>query len=160
MTDAQSWQLRPVTISNRGDLEEIDLGDEKYWMHSNWYWHQQALEHPDVHFRLVHLEGEDTAVGLVAFGRSFTDEALQQAVPSAYEVIHLGLDVRVRGRGLGRRVAEAVIGMMWAEPDCLEIVVAHHHDNLGSRAFFSHLGFQPTERQNYDGDPLLVLRAR
>jgi hypothetical protein len=41
-----NWSLRPVTVANRGDLDDIDdidLGDPaRYWVHSNWYRHQRA----------------------------------------------------------------------------------------------------------------------
>lgn len=157
-TRAMNIALRPVTISNRGDLDEIHLGEERFWLHSNWYWHQQSLERASVQFRLVHLAGEECAVGLVAFGPCFLDETLLQVVPGVYELIHLGIDHRFRGRGIGKRVAQVVIGMLQAEPDCAEIVIAHHQDNHGSRAFFIGLGFKPIERRNYDGDPMLSLK--
>jgi hypothetical protein len=60
--------LKPVTTANRGDLDDIDAGPEaRYWVHSNWYWHQRALDNPNILFRLIHVAGEEAAVGMMAF---------------------------------------------------------------------------------------------
>lgn len=148
-------QLMPVTMANRGDLDDIDPGDPaRYQVHSNWYWHQWSLDNPHVMFRLVHVEGEPSAVGMVAFGPFFTDRHLKEIVPGEYEIFHLVIDKNHQGQGLGKIVATSVLASLLALPDCLRVLVAIHPDNSRSRAFFSSLGVQPSDRRNYDGDPM------
>jgi mycothiol synthase len=147
-----------VTTLNRGDLDDIEGGPEaRYWVHSNWYWHQRSLDNPNILFRLVHLPEAETAVGLVAFGPAYADEALTQPIAGAYELIHLVIDHRYQRQGIGRVVAKAVLKMLAAQPDCERVLAAHHPDNLASADFFTRLGFRPTELRNYDGDPMLEL---
>lgn len=156
--DTVRISLRPVTLANRGDLDDIDAGaTQRYWVHSPWYWHQQSLDHPQILFRLVHLHTVDAAVGMVAFGPAYADEGLQQRLDGAYELIHVVIDSRHQRRGIGRSVARSVLHMLAAQPDCERILVAHHPENTASRTFFLRLGFQPTELTNYDGDPTLEL---
>jgi ribosomal protein S18 acetylase RimI-like enzyme len=153
--------LRPVTIHNRGDLEDIDAGDpQRYWVHSPWYWHQWSLDNPQITFRLVHSSDAESAVGMVAYGPLFEDEALTKSVPGAYELIHLVVDHRAQRRGIGQVVAESVIATLRAQPDCERVFIAHHPDNAVSGAFFTALGFMPSDRVNYDGDPMRVLEGR
>jgi RimJ/RimL family protein N-acetyltransferase len=152
-------ELRPVTLANRGDLDDIDVGeDARFWVHSNWYWHQWSVERPDILFRLIHLEGQAEAVGMVAVGPFYEDEALTRRVPGVYEVIHLAIDHHWQRQGIGVRVARAAVALLAALPDCHEIRVAHHPDNLASRSLFLSLGFAPAEAVNYEGDPLLALQ--
>jgi diamine N-acetyltransferase len=154
-------ELRPVTIANRGDLEDIDAGDpQRHWVHSPWYWHQWSLDNPNIIFRLIHSSESETAVGMVAYGPLYEDEALTRAVPSAYELIHLVIDHRFQVKGIGRSVAESVIATLRALPDCQRILIAHHPDNTISRHFFARLGFQASEHANYDGDPMRVLNLQ
>jgi diamine N-acetyltransferase len=151
------FRLEPVTLDNRGDLDDIDPGRAALeWVHSNWYWHQVSLDRPPVNFRLVHVDGVDVAVGMVGYGQAYADEALLQPVPGRYELAHLVIDHRHHRQGIGKAVARSVLTMLAAEPDCSEVIVAHHPDNEPSRLLFQKLGLQPTEERNYDGDPLLV----
>lgn len=151
------FRLEPVTLANRGDLDDIDPGGPALgWVHANWYWHQVSLDRPRVSFRLVHVDGVDEAVGMVGYGQAYADEALLQPVPGRYELAHLVIDHRRHRRGIGRAVARSVLTMLAAEPDCAEVIVAHHPDNEPSRQLFISLGLQPIEEHNYDGDPLLA----
>jgi RimJ/RimL family protein N-acetyltransferase len=155
-----SIQLCPVTIHNRGDLEDIDAGDPaRYWVHSPWYWHQWSLDNPHITFKLIHSSDAEQAVGMVAYGPLYEDEALTKPVSGAYELIHLVVDHRAQGKGIGRIAAEAVIAGLRAQPDCERIFIAHHPDNHASSAFFAKLGFTPSSRVNYDGDPMRVLEV-
>jgi diamine N-acetyltransferase len=152
-------ELRPVTIHNRGDLEDIDAGEaQHYWVHSPWYWHQWSLDNPDIIFRLIHSSESETAIGMIAYGPLYENEALTRAVSGAYELIHLVIDHRYQGKGIGRTVAESVIATLRTLPNCQQILIAHHPDNTASRDFFARLGFQESEHVNYDGDPMRVLR--
>lgn len=148
--------LRPVELGNREHLDEIDPGPHALgWVHANWYWHQVSLERSDVAFRLVHLDDTPGAVGMVGYGRAYADEALLHPVAGRYELAHLVIDHRHHRRGIGRAVARSVLTMLAAEPDCQEVVVAHHPDNEPSRRLFLALGLRPGDERNYDGDPLL-----
>ncbi|GAA1476406.1 hypothetical protein GCM10009623_08520 [Nocardioides aestuarii] len=148
-------RLEPVTLANREFLDEVDPGAHALsWVHSSWYWHQVSLDRPRVQFRLVH-EGE-AVVGMVAWGPAYADEELTELVPGRYELTHLVVDHRHQRRGVGAAVSRAVLRMLAAEPDCREVVVAHHPDNAASRSMFTALGLRPAEERNYDGDPLLV----
>lgn len=150
-------RLRPVDLSNREYLDEIDPGPAALgWVHSNWYWHQVSLDRADVDFRLVHLDGDPAAVGMVGFGQAYADEALLAPVPGRYELAHLVIDHRHHRRGIGRAVARAVLTMLAAQPDCREVVIAHHPDNDASRLLFSALGLHAVDERNYDGDPMLA----
>ena len=152
--------LRPVTIHNRGGLEDIDAGDPaRYWVHSPWYWHQWSLDNPHATFRLIHSSDAETAVGMVAYGPLYEDEALTKAVPGTYELIHIVVDHRAQGKGIGRIVTESVLAALRALPDCERIFIAHHPDNHTSRLFFTKLGFAPSSQINYDGDPMRVLEV-
>jgi ribosomal protein S18 acetylase RimI-like enzyme len=152
-------ELRPVTLANRGDLDDIDPGDpQRYWVHSNWYWHQQSLDNPNITFRLVHVRGQEAAVGMVAWGPMYLDEALTDRVQGAYEITHLVLDRRHQRQGIGAAVARKVLAMLLALPDCEGVVVAVHPDNAASASLFRSLGFVPADMTNYDGDPMLVVR--
>lgn len=152
-------QLRPVTVKNRGDLEDIDPGDrQRYWVHSNWYWHQQSLDNSNVTFRLIHVVPEEPAVGMVAFGPMYTDEALTKTLSGAYEIMHLVIDVKHQRQGIGARVVTSVPETLLALPDCERVVVAVHPDNTASAALFLTLGFVPADMRNYDQDPMLVYR--
>lgn len=154
-------ELRPVTIANRGDLEDIDAGDpQRRWVHSPWYWHQWSLDNSQIIFRLIHSSESETAVGMVAYGPLYEDEHLIRSVPGAYELIHLVIDHRFQAKGIGQIVAESVITELRRLPDCQEIFVAHHPENTVSRGFFARLGFQESMRKNYDGDPVRVLRVQ
>ena len=153
-------QLRPVTMHNRGDLEDIDAGDpQRYWVHSPWYWHQWSLDNPTITFRLVHTDASEVAVGMVAYGPYHQDEALTQAVPGTFELIHLVIDHRTQAKGIGRIVAASVIASLKALPDCQRIVVAHHPENEVAARFFTRLGFLESALRNYDGDPLKLLEV-
>lgn len=150
--------LRPVTIANRGDLGDIDAGaDQRRWVHFGWYWHQRSLENAEIQFRLVHVGGVDAAVGMVAFGPAYADEALTERRPGDYELHHLVIDESHQRRGVGRVAALAVMRMLAAEPDCVRVLAAHHPANSASRAFFSSLGFSETGERNYDGDPVRAI---
>jgi diamine N-acetyltransferase len=151
-------KLHPVTLKNRGDLDEIDPGDlQRNWVHSAWYWHQQSIENPNIIFRLIHLDAVECAVGMVAFGPAYSDEKLTQPIDGAYEIIHLVIDHRHQKQGIGKLAAHSIIHMLAAHPDCERILVAHHPDNIASRSLFIKLGFQPVDLRNYDGDPMLEL---
>lgn len=151
-----SLQLRPVTVANRGDLDEIDAGpEERYWVHSNWYWHQQSIDNPNNSFRLIHRDGIGAAVGMVAYGPFYEDEALTKVVGGEYEIIHLVIGKPHQGKGIGREAALSVLSGLLALPDCLRVVVATNPANRASTRFFTSLGFRPTGRKNYDADPLL-----
>lgn len=153
--------LEPVTLNNRGDLEDIEAGEPaRYWVHVPWYWHQQSLDNPTITCRLIHLDSAPQAVGIVAYGPAYADEALTERMAGAYELHHLVIDHRHQRTGIGRRVARAVVQMLAAQPDCERVLVAHHPDNQVSRGLFLSLGFQPIEMQNYDGDPMLEWRPR
>jgi RimJ/RimL family protein N-acetyltransferase len=150
-------QLRPVTLANRGDLDDIDPGEpERYLVHANWYWHQQSLENPDVTFRLIHLKDHESAVGMVAYGPFYNDRGLTQRADGSYEVIHLVIDRRWRRSGIGTRVVASVVRILRALPDCQRVVVATHPDNEVSKGFFQSMGFQPVDKKNYDGDPIMI----
>jgi RimJ/RimL family protein N-acetyltransferase len=154
-----SVTLRPVTLANRGDLDDIDPGHPvRTWVHANWYWHQQSLERPAVTFRLIHVADAAVAVGLVAYGPSYEDEALTRPIAGEYEIIHLVLDAAHQRRGIGTIVARSVLGALLALPDCSRVVVASNPANAGSARFFGVLGFEPIERRNYDGDPMRAYR--
>lgn len=149
--------LEPVTLANRGDLEEIVPGDGSLaWIHSNWYWHQVSLDRADIDFRLVYRSGVDVAVGMVGYGRAYADEALLEPIPGRYELAHLVIDHRHHRQGIGQSVARAIFAKLAAEPDCREIVVAHHPDNEPSRSLFTGLGLNPSRERNYDDDPFLI----
>jgi RimJ/RimL family protein N-acetyltransferase len=151
-------KFSPVTLENRGDLDEIDPGEpQRQWVHSAWYWHQQSIENPNIIFRLVHLDALESAVGMVAFGPAYEDEKLTHQMDGAYEIIHLVMDYRHQKQGIGQLVARSVIHMLAAHPDCERILVAHHPDNIASRSLFIKLGFKPVDLRNYDGDPMLEL---
>jgi len=150
--------LRPVTIRNRGDLDDIDPGpQEKYWVHSNWYWHQQSLDNLNIVFRMVHVEGMEHAVGMLAYGPFYRDNALTDPAPFDYELIHLVIDYRYKRRGIGSTVAVAALAALQANPDWKRVLVASHPENLDAQRFFAKLGFVPTSEVNYDGDPLSVI---
>jgi RimJ/RimL family protein N-acetyltransferase len=151
-----SVALRPVTLANRGDLDDIDPGHPmRTWVHANWYWHQQSLEHPAVTFRMIHLAGVEPAVGMVAFGPAYEDVELTRPIAGEYEIIHLVLDARYQRRGIGSVVARAALQILLAIPGCTRVVVAINPANAASARFFATLGFEPIERVNYDGDPML-----
>jgi RimJ/RimL family protein N-acetyltransferase len=151
-------KLQPITLENRGDLDEIDTGEsQRHWVHSAWYWHQQSIENPNIIFRLVHLDALEYAVGMVAFGPAYEDEKLTHPMDGAYEIIHLVMDHRHQKQGIGQLVVRSVIHMLAAHPDCERILVAHHPDNSASRSLFLKLGFQPVDLKNYDGDQMLEL---
>lgn len=150
-------QLRPVTLANRGDIDDIDPGPQALaWVHVGWYWHQVDLDRPAVEFRLVHVDGIDSAVGMVAHGPAYRDEELTEAIPGRYELTHLVIDHRHHRQGIGTVVARSVLTTLAARPDCEEIMVAHHPDNAPSRALFLGLGCTPSDERNYDGDPVLL----
>lgn len=150
--------LKPVTTLNRGDLDDIDAGSQqRYWVHANWYWHQQSLDNSNILFRLIHIPDVEGAVGMVAFGPAYADERLTQIIDGAYELIHLVIDVSHQRRGIGRTVTRAVLHMLAAQPDCTRVLVAHNPENSASHIFFTSLGFRAIDRQNYDGDPMLEL---
>lgn len=150
-------RLRPVTLANRGDIDDIEPGpDALAWVHVGWYWHQVALDRPEIEFRLVHLDGADTAVGMVGYGRAYRDEDLTDEVPGRYELAHLVIDHRHHRQGLGRAVSTAVLTALAAQPDCRELMVAHHPENEPSRQMFLGLGFTPSTERNYDGDSVLL----
>lgn len=151
-------RLEPVTLTNRGELEDIEPGEAALgWVHANWYWHQASLDRADIDFRLVYSRGVTEAVGMVGYGRAYADEALLEQVPGRYELAHLVIDHRHHRQGIGQGVARATLKKLAAEPDCHEIVIAHHPDNGPSRSLFLGLGLQPTGERNYDGDPLLII---
>ncbi len=153
-------QLRPVTVVNRGDLEDIDPGDpQRTWVHANWYWHQQSLDHPEATFRLVHVVAEDAAVGMVAYGPMYLDESLTQRVTEAFDIVHLVMDAKHQRKGLGAIVGKSVLAALLALPDCRRVVVAVNPDTNASAAFSRALGFVPTELRNYDQDPKLEYGA-
>lgn len=122
-------------------------------------WHQASLDRPSIEFRLVHREGVDAAIGMVGYGRAYRDEALTEEILGRYELAHLVIDYRHQRRGIGRTVARAVLARLAAQPDCREIMVAHHPDNEPSRRLFLGLGFRPSDERNYDGDPVLLTEA-
>lgn len=152
-------QLRPVTLVNRGDIDDIEPGPSALtWVHVGWYWHQAALDRPEIQFRLVHLDGADSAVGMVGYGRAYRDEDFTDEAPGRYELAHLVIDYRHHRQGIGRAVSTTVLTALAAQPDCRELMVAHHPDNEPSRQMFLSLGFTPADERNYDGDPVLLAK--
>lgn len=155
-----SIQLRPVTLANRGDIDDIEPGQKaRTWVHAGWYWHQASLDRPGIEFRLVHQDGVEVAVGMVGYGRAYADEDLTEEMPGRYELAHLVIDYRHQRQGIGQQVARSVLTGLAAQPDCRELMVAHHPDNEPSRQLFVNLGFAPTDECNYDGDPVLLAKS-
>ena len=148
-------RLAPVTMANRGDLDDIEPGEpERYLVHSNWYWHQVSLERPHVAFRLVHEADGDAAIGMVAYGARYRDRDLTVRAEGDAEIHHLVIDHRQQGRGVGRAVAALVLSQLRELPACRRVVVAIHPDNHRSQAFFAALGARTIDERNYDGDPM------
>ena len=101
--------LKPVTLANRGDLDDIDPGPAALgWVHSNWYWHQVSLDRADIEFRMIHLDSVDEAVGMIGYGQAYADESLLEPIPGTYELAHLVIDHRHHRRGIGRVAARRV----------------------------------------------------
>lgn len=96
---------------------------------------------------------------MVAFRRAYSDEELTVAVAGRYELTHLVIDHHHHRQGIGNAVARSVLTMLAAQPDCRELMVAHHPDNEPSRQLFTNLGFTPSDERNYDGDPVLLAAA-
>lgn len=88
----------------------------------------------------------------------YRDEALTDEVPGRYELTHLVVDHRHHRHGIGRIVARAVLTALAVQPDCAELIVAHHPDNEPSRRLFTSLGLTSTAERNYDGDPVLIAK--
>jgi RimJ/RimL family protein N-acetyltransferase len=151
-------KLHPVTLENRGELDDITLDEyQRSWVHASWYWHQQSIENPNILFRLIYIESIESAVGMVAFGQAYSDEELTIPISGSYEIIHLVVDHRYQKQGIGKLVARSIIHMLAANPDCERVLVAHHPENKVSRLLFIKFGFQPIPLRNYDGDPMLEL---
>lgn len=146
-----------ITPQNEHFVDAIYAGDEaQYWVHYNAYWKENSREHDDIEARLIYVE--DEPVGFIAYGQHYADEALTQPVAGFYEVIHTVIDVKHQRRGYGRQATLMAIELLKAKPDCEWIVIAHNPANQIARKLYESLGFE-VFGVNYDGDPLLRMKA-
>ncbi len=147
----------PITDENDAWIDRIYAGDEEqYWVHYNRYWHDNSLAHDDIECRLICVPEHADPVGIIAYGRHYTDEGLTKPVAGVYEVIHTVIDKPRQRRGYGRRATLMAIERLRQRPDCASIVIAHNPENTGARRLYESLGFVAFGR-NYDGDPLMRL---
>jgi ribosomal protein S18 acetylase RimI-like enzyme len=158
MTD---FELRPVTLKNRGDLEHIHAGEQaQFWLQRHWVWHQHALENNHIVFRLIHIPSVVPAVGMVAYGPAYADEQHTIGILGDFELLHLVIDARYQRRGLGRAVAVQVLRILATEPDCKRILLTLNPANTPGKAFVEQLGFLPIAQKHYDGDPMWAIATR
>lgn len=155
-TKRAEFELRPVDLHNRGDLQRLDLGDAELWLKPRWYWHQQSIQDPFVHFHLIHIPGAHQAVGSVAVGPAYVDENHCVAHLGDYQLLELALDRRWQGRGLGAAVAIQVFQQLAQLEDCRRIVLSIHPENQRAQHFFERLGFIRIA-QEQDGDALWAI---
>jgi len=157
----REFELRAVTLENRGDLEQINPGEQaQAWVRRHWFWHQHALENSHISFRLIHIPRAVHAIGMVAFGAAYSDEAHTIGFLGDFELLHLVIDQHYQRQGLGRDVAVQVLRTLANEPDCRRILVALNAANLPAQSFVEALGFLAIKQQHYDGDPMWAIATR
>ncbi len=155
------FELRPVTLENRGDLEEISPGEQALaWVHRHWFWHQHSLENSNICFRLIHISTSVRAIGMVAYGPAYTDENHTVGYLGDFELLHLVIDQRYQRQGFGREVAVQVLRNLAGEQDCRRILVALNVANLPAQAFVESLGFVAINQRHYDGDRMWAIATQ
>jgi ribosomal protein S18 acetylase RimI-like enzyme len=94
----------------------------------------RLLDDADDHHRRLVAELDGRPVGYVALERSPDTDGDEVYID------FVGVDPRVRRRGLGRRLIEeaVVIGRSW---DCRQAALTVREDNTGARALYRSLGF-------------------
>ena len=157
MIKMEIMRFEAITQQNADCIDRIDPGDvARYWVHYNWYWRDICVKHDDIDCRLLFVEQKAYPVGFIAYGQFYLDEALSQALPGSYEIMHLVVDVSQQHKGYGKQATLMAIEQLRQWPNCQEIVIAHHPDNLVAHKLYESIGFLPSERINDDGDPLMV----
>ncbi len=155
------FELRPVTLENRGDLEQITLGEQaRAWIQPHWFWHQHALENSHISFRLIHISTTVRAIGMVAYGPAYTDESHTIGYLGDFELLHLVIDQRYQRQGFGHKVAVQVLRTLAGEPDCKRILIALNAANLPAQAFVESLGFLAIHQQHYEDDPIWAIATQ
>lgn len=155
----ENFELRPVDLHNRGDLQRLHLGDAELWLKPRWYWHQHSIQDPFVHFYLIHVPGAHQAVGSVAIGPAYVDETRCVAHLGDYQLLELAIDARWQGRGLGRAVAIHAFQQLARLEDCRRIVLSIHRENERAQRFFERLGFTRIAGE-HDGDGIWAIATQ
>ena len=158
-SSAPAFELKPVNLENRGDLERLGLGGAELWLKPRWFWHQHSIQDHYIQFYLVHIPGENQAVGSVALGPAYVDETHCVAHLGDYQLLELTIDQRWQKRGLGRAVAIHAFQQLARFEDCRRIVLSIHAENVLAQRFFEQLGFVRIN-QEHDGDPLWAIATR
>lgn len=151
------FKLRPVDLTNRGDLETAQLIEAAEGLARPWFWHQHSLENSHIQFRLIHMPTTVRAVGLVAFGPAYVDEQHTFGILGDFALLQLAIAPTHQRQGLGRAVAVQVLQSLALQHDCRRILVAIPADSLSAQGFFQHLGFLPIAQPHYDGDPMWAI---
>ena len=105
-----------------------------------------GLEHGCIgHTWVVKLQ--EQAIGLILLGEAIPWETdpPEMARQPFYRLMGFVLDARYRGKGIGGRVLEMVIGQCYREFGVRPIALGCHKDNHRAAAFYQKHGFRKTE---------------
>ena len=159
----RSISLIAVAPAEARFVDLIFAGDqEKFWLHFNHYWRDNAARVPGVECRWIEASEPDEdldwegPIGFCAFGDFFEDEELTKSIPGSLEIIHFVIHRQHQRRGFGLAATLEIIRELLNRDDCERIMVAHHPDNLAASKLYNGLGFSLVG-ENYDGDPLYAM---
>lgn len=110
---------------------------------------------PDMTLEAVYAGGE--MVGFVVWGPWHPAYGfIRPPEPGSWTIAHLMIGAAFQGRGLGRRLVEAMIARLRATPGCRRIVLSVGRDNDRALALYAKFGFRSFTTDD-EGHPLLEL---
>jgi ribosomal protein S18 acetylase RimI-like enzyme len=135
-----------------------------FFVHYNSFWLDRVLRDPSVRFRLVRTLPRRALVAVVAYGpHEAIDQDPSSRIAEIGEIYHLVVDRERARQGLGRRISQAVLELLFSElPGIKSVRVGHHPENVQARRLWESLGFvsfgQKLDHETGTADVLLELR--
>ncbi len=141
-------ELVEIDASNWRDVARVTPrpGQERFVAPVTYY---LCLCHYDQIWHPLAIVADGSVVGHVMWGIDDAD--------GSYWIGGLVVDGAAQGQGIGRATVHALIQRFAANPDCREVALSYHPDNLVARNLYRDLGFVETGEQ--DGDEIVARRS-
>ncbi|OLS38545.1 GNAT family N-acetyltransferase [Bacillus sp. MRMR6] len=127
-------KLRKVTKENWQECINLQVREEqRKFIASNLYSIAQVqfLEN----FEALAIYHNDSMVGFTLFGLDEDDRN--------YWIYRIMIDEKYQGQGHGKMALKEIIQRLKDKPDCKEIILGYHPENIGAEKMYISSGFQP-----------------
>jgi diamine N-acetyltransferase len=118
---------------------------------------QQRFVAPTTYYLcLCHYGGQWNPLAVVADGQIVGFVMWAEDTDKSRWIGGLVVDASAQRRGIGRGVVQALLLRFAAEPDCRQVALSYHPDNLAARSLYAGLGF--VEGNEWEDDEIVARR--